>query len=72
MMQRPDRGQESHLSPGQHPLQGSPELSGEEKPAHPDQNLRNMILNKLNEWQIDTEIQSAMLANRKNAKHNRS
>jgi hypothetical protein len=41
-------------------------------PAAPDLTLRNMILNKLNEWQIDTEIQSAMLANRKNAKQNRS
>jgi hypothetical protein len=34
--------------------------------------LRKMILSQLNEWQIDTEIQSAMLDNRKNAKHNRS
>jgi hypothetical protein len=72
MMQRPDSGQDAHLSTGQQSLKGGQELSGDEKPAAPDLTLRNMILNKLNEWQIDTEIQSAMLANRKNAKQNRS
>jgi hypothetical protein len=72
MMQRPDSGQDAHQSAGQQSLKGGQELSGDEKPAAPDLTLRNMILNKLNEWQIDTEIQSAMLANRKNAKQNRS
>jgi hypothetical protein len=72
MIQPPDRGQESHLSSGQQSLKASRELIGEVKPVPPDLTLRNMILNKLNEWQIDTEIESAMLANRKNAKHNRS
>lgn len=47
-------------------------MSGDVKVKPPDMTLRKMILSQLNEWQIDTEIQSAMLANRKNAKHNRS
>jgi len=72
MMQRPDSGQEHHPPSGQQPPKGSPESTGDVKPEPPDLTLRKMILSQLNEWQIDTEIQSAMLANRKNAKHNRS
>ncbi len=71
MMQRPDSGQEHHPPSGQQPPKGSPEIR-DVKPEPPDLTLRKMILSQLNEWQIDTEIQSAMLANRKNAKHNRS
>lgn len=72
MMQRPECGHEHHPASGQQPPNGGPELSGDVKAKPPDLTLRKMILSQLNEWQIDTEIQSAMLANRKNAKHNRS
>lgn len=40
-------------------------MSGDVKVKPPDMTLRKMILSQLNEWQIDTEIQSAMLDNRK-------
>jgi hypothetical protein len=72
MMQRPESGQEHHQSSGQQPLKGGPELSDDVKTEPPDLTLRKMILSQLNEWQIDTEIQSAMLSTKKNAKHNRS
>ena len=47
-------------------------MSDDVKTEPPDLTLRKMILSQLNEWQIDTEIQSAMLSTKKNAKHNRS
>jgi hypothetical protein len=72
MMQRPESGQEHHLPSGQQPLKENPELTGDVKPEPPNLTLRKMILSQLNEWQIDTELQSAMLPNRKNAMHNRS
>lgn len=72
MMQRPESGQEHHLPSGQQPRKASSELTGDVKPEQPNMTMRKMILSQLNEWQIDTEIQSAMLANRKNAMHKRS
>jgi hypothetical protein len=72
MMQSPESAQDHHAVNGQQPQQPSPQLEGEIKPERPDLTLRKMILNQLNEWQIDTEIDSAMLATKKNAMQNRS
>jgi hypothetical protein len=72
MMQRPESGQDHHAVNGQQPLNGILLSEGDAKHDRPDQTLRKMILNQLNEWQIDTEIESAMLATKKNAKQNRS
>lgn len=71
-MQRPESGQDHQPPRSQDPRQGVPEKSGQAKEERPELALRKMILNKLNEWQIDTEIESAMLTSKKNAKHNRS